>query len=107
MPRTRLYADPNTRFIHDVILETCRRFPEKTAIVDTSWDRRISYAEYGEVVATIARGFAASGIKAGEVIAIFLHNSWEFCVTSHARAEAGAIHTLCSPAFRERARRCQ
>src|SRR5438046_8293928 len=84
MPRTRLYADPSGRFIHDVILETCRRFPQKTAIVDTSCDRRISYAEYGELVENIARGFAASGTKAGEVIAIFLHNSWEFCVTYHA-----------------------
>ena len=107
MPRTRLYADPNTRFIHDVILETCRRFPEKTAIVDTSCDRRISYAEYGELVETIARGFAASGIKAGEVIAIFLHNSWEFCVTYHACTLAGAIPTLLNPTFREREVRYQ
>src|SRR5205809_3836904 len=100
MPRTRLYADPNTRFIHDVILETCRRFPEKTAIVDTSCDRRISYAEYGELVETIARGFAASGIKAGEVIAIFLHNSWEFCVTYHASRLPGPLPPLLIPPFR-------
>src|SRR5438034_719745 len=107
MPRTRLYADPSGRFIHDVILETCRRFPQKTAIVDTSCDRRISYAEYGELVENIARGFAASGTKAGEVIAIFLHNSWEFCVTYHACALAGAIPTLLNPTFREREVRYQ
>src|SRR5436853_1570626 len=107
MPRTRLYADPSGRFIHDVILETCRRFPQKTAIVDTSCDRRISYAEYGELVENIARGFAASGTKAGEVIAIFLHNSWEFCVTYHACTLAGAIPTLLNPTFRERELRYQ
>src|SRR5438477_8212422 len=107
MPRTRLYADPSGRFIHDVILETCRRFPQKTAIVDTSCDRRISYAEYGELVENIARGFAASGTKAGEVIAIFLHNSWEFCVTYHACTLAGAIPTLLNPTFREREVRYQ
>src|SRR5438876_11708137 len=101
MPRTRLYADPSGRFIHDVILETCRRFPQKTAIVDTSCDRRISYAEYGELVENIARGFAASGTKAGEVIAIFLHNSWEFCVTYHAFTLDGASPKLLNRTFRE------
>jgi long-chain acyl-CoA synthetase len=107
MSRTRLYADPSGRFIHEVILETCRRFPKKTAIVDASCNRRISYAEYGELVENIARGLAASGIKPGEVIAIYLHNSWEFCVTYHACTLAGAIPTLLNPTFREREVRYQ
>ncbi|HEV2728907.1 MAG TPA: class I adenylate-forming enzyme family protein, partial [Terriglobales bacterium] len=107
MPRTRLYGDPCGRFLHDVILETCRKFPQKTAIVDTSCNRRISYAEYGQLVETIARGFAASGTKPGEVIAIFLHNSWEFCAAYHACTLAGAIPTLLNPTFREREVRYQ
>src|SRR5947209_20090070 len=102
MPRTRPYPDPSGRFIHDVILQTCRRLPQTTAIVDTSCERRISYAEYGELVENIARGFAASGTKAREVIAIFLHNSWEFCVTYRACTLAGAIPTLLNPTFRAR-----
>ena len=50
MLRTSLYADPKGRFVHDLIFESCRRAPQKTALVDTSCSRRISYAEYGEIV---------------------------------------------------------
>ncbi len=48
MPRTHLFADPAGRFVHDVILESCQRNLGKLALVDTSCDRRITYAEYGE-----------------------------------------------------------
>ena len=102
MPRTRLLADPDGRFVHDLILESCRRFASRTAIVDSSCGRRISYAEYGELVESTARDFISAGIKPGEVIAIFLQNSWEFCVAYHAATLAGAVPTLLNPAYRER-----
>ena len=107
MLRTQLYADPRGRFVHDIVLETCRRIPAKTAIVDTSCDRRISYAEYGEIVEALARGFIAAGLKPGEVIAIFLANSWEFCAAYHAATLAGAIPTLLNPTYRDREARYQ
>ena len=72
MLRTQLYADPHDRFVHDLILESCHRFPAKTAIVDTSCNRRISYAEYGEIVEALARGFVSAGLKPGEVVAVYL-----------------------------------
>jgi long-chain acyl-CoA synthetase len=107
MLRTQLYADPSARFVHDLIFESCRRFPTKTAIVDTSCNRRVSYAEYGETVETVARGFIAAGLQPGEVVAIFLCNSWEFCVAYHAATLAGAIPTLLNPTYREREARYQ
>jgi acyl-CoA synthetase (AMP-forming)/AMP-acid ligase II len=107
MLRTRLYADPHGRFLHDVILDSCRRFPKKTAIVDSSCNRRISYADYGEMIERVARGFVAAGLQPGEVVAIFLPNSWEFCVAYHAATLAGAIPTLLNPSYREREVRYQ
>jgi long-chain acyl-CoA synthetase len=107
MLRTRLYADPHNLFLHDVILEACRRQPRKTAIVDTSCDRRFTYAEYGETVEAAARGLIAAGISPGDVVAIFLANSWEFCVSFHAALLAGAIPTLLNPTYREREVRYQ
>ena len=84
MLRTRLYADPEGRFVHNVILESCLRFPRKIAIIDSSCDdssceesscnRRISYAEYAELVQKLARGLIAAGLIPGEVIAIYLPN---------------------------------
>src|ERR1700720_2282781 len=102
MLRTHLYADPHDKFLHNVILDSCRRFGPKTAIVDTSCNRRFSYAEYGELVETLARGFVAASLKPGEIVAIFLCNCWEFCAAYHATTLAGGIPTLLNPTYRER-----
>jgi long-chain acyl-CoA synthetase len=102
MLRTQLYADPNRVFVHDAVLASCRRHSEKTALVDTSCGRRITYAEYGETVEALARGLVAAGLKPGEVIAIFLANSWEFCTVFHAAMMAGGIPTLLNPSYRDR-----
>ena len=107
MLRTHLYADPHGKFLHNIILDSCRRFGPKTAIVDTSCNRRFSYAEYGEVVETLARGFVASSLRPGETVAIYLPNSWEFCAAYHATTMAGGIPTLLNPSYREREVRYQ
>jgi long-chain acyl-CoA synthetase len=107
MLRTQLYADPHDRFVHDIVLESCRRFPQKTAIVDSSCNRRITYAEYGGLVETLARGLIYAGLKPGEVLAIFLPNFWEFCAAYHAATLAGATPTLLNPTYREREVRYQ
>jgi long-chain acyl-CoA synthetase len=107
MLRTQLYADPHNVFVHDAVLESCRRHGEKTALVDTSCGRRLSYAEYGETVEKLARGLVAAGLKPGEVVGIFLCNSWEFCTAYHAATLAGGIPTLLNPTYREREVRYQ
>jgi acyl-CoA synthetase (AMP-forming)/AMP-acid ligase II len=107
MLRTQLYADPHNLFLHDVVLDSCRRNAHKTALVDASCGRRFTYAEYGEIVESLARSFVAAGLKPGEVIAIFLPNSWEFCAAYHAATLAGAIPTLLNPSYREREVRYQ
>jgi len=107
MLRTQLSADPTGRFVHDVILESCQRTPGKTALIDASCDRRMTYAEYGELVETLARGLVAAGLAPGEVIAIFLSNSWEFAITYHAATLAGGFPTLLNPSYREREIRFQ
>jgi long-chain acyl-CoA synthetase len=107
MLRTQLYADPRGSFLHDAVLASCRRTPEKTAIIDSSCDRRISYGDYGELVENAARGFVSAGLGPGEVVAIDLANCWEFCVAYHAATLAGAIPTLLNPSYREREVRYQ
>ena len=107
MLRTQLYADPHNLFMHNIVLESCRRNAQKTALVDTSCGRRLTYAEYGETVESVARGLIAAGVKPGDVIAIFLANSWEFCTAYHAATLAGAIPTLLNPTYREREVRYQ
>ncbi len=107
MLRTELYADPKRCFLHDLVLDSCRRNSNKTALVDGSNGRRLSYAEYGETVEAVARGLTAAGVKPGDVVAIFLANSWEFCTAFHGVQLAGAIPTLLNPTYREREVRYQ
>lgn len=107
MKRTELYADPHNLYLHDLVLASCRRNPNKTALVDASSNRRMTYAEYGETVEALGRGLIGAGIKPGDVVAIFLANSWEFCVAFHATQMAGAIPTLLNPTYREREVRYQ
>ena len=109
MLRTKLYADPGGIFVHDLVTCAAERFGELTAVVDTSClpARRISFAEYADVVASLARGFLSADVKSGDVIAIFLPNSWEFCAAYHAATRAGAIPTLINPSYRERELRYQ
>jgi long-chain acyl-CoA synthetase len=107
MLRTQLYADPHNLFLHDLILDSCRRNGEKTALVDASCGRRLTYAEYGGTVESLARGIIASGVRPGDVVAIFLSNSWEFAAAFHATQLAGAIPTLLNPTYREREVRYQ
>jgi long-chain acyl-CoA synthetase len=109
MPRDRFYRDPTGVFVHDLILEACRRSPEKIALVDYSSPEplRFSFAEYGALVERAARGFVAAGVQPNEVIAIYLSNSWEFCVAYHAATLAGAIPTPLNPSYREREVRYQ
>ena len=107
MFRTELYGDPHNLFLHDLVLDSCRRHAQQTAVVDTSCGRRVSYAEYGETVESIARGLVATGVQPGDVVAIFLCNCWEFCIAYHAATLAGAIPTLLNPSYREREVRFQ
>src|ERR1700758_905418 len=94
MLRTELYANPRDVFLHDLVFNSCRRNPNKTVLIDTSGGRRLSYSEYGELVEGVARGLISAGVRPGEVVAIFLPNSWEFCLAFHASQLAGAIPTL-------------
>src|SRR3974390_2546312 len=107
MLRTQLFADPAGRFVHDIILESCRRSSGKTALFDASCGRRLTYAEYGDLVESLARGLVAAGLAPGEVLAIFLPNCWEFAVTYHAATLAGAVPTLLNPSYRVREVRFQ
>ncbi len=107
MLRTQLYASPSGLGVHDLVLQSCSQFSGKTALVDASCGRRITFSEYATLVESAARGFVSAGLRPGEIVAILLPNSWEFAVSYHAATLAGAIPTLLNPSYREREIRYQ
>jgi long-chain acyl-CoA synthetase len=112
LPRTCLYADPAGQTVHGAILDACHKFGLNTAIIDISvpadhehhrWD----YSRYAGMLERVARNFVAIGVQPSDVIAIYVCNSWEFCVSYHAATLAGAIPTPLNPSYREREVRYQ
>src|SRR5947207_7307351 len=112
LPRKRLYSDPAGQTVHSVILDACHKFGANVAIIDSSvppdhehhsW----SYSRYAEMIERVARNFVSIGVLPGDVIAIYVPNSWEFCVSYHAATLAGAIPTPLNPSYREREVRYQ
>ena len=102
--RAQLFDDPEGKFVHDIVLDSCRRHAAKIAIIDLSCtpERRVTYGAYGELVECVARGMVAAGIRPGKAIGIFLPNCWEFGIAFHAALLAGAIPTTLNPTYRER-----
>ncbi|MCU1308662.1 MAG: AMP-dependent synthetase and ligase [Acidobacteriaceae bacterium] len=110
MLRTKLHADPTGVFLHDAVLSACHKFSNKTALVDTSCigpARRVSYGEFAELLEITAKNLVATGIRPGEVVAIYMPNCWEYAVSYHAITLAGAVPTLLNPSYREREARYQ
>src|SRR5258706_1659708 len=105
--RDTLHADPTGVLLHNAVLDACRRFARREAIVDSCAARRITYEEYGSLVETAAKGLVAAGVRPGEIIAIYLPNCWEYAVAYHAATLAGAVPTLLNPGYREREVRFQ
>lgn len=103
MPR-RLYADPTGKFVHQVVLEGCSIAGGRVVLVDSSTTppRRITGNEYAALLEQVARGYVSAGIRPGDVIAVFLPNSWEYAVAYHAATLAGAIATPMNPMYRDR-----
>ena len=107
--RTELFDNPDGKFVHSAVLDSCRKHGSKIAIVDMSCTppRRISYAEYGDLVERTAHAMVAAGIHPGDMIGIYLPNCWEFGVAFHAATMVGAIPTTMNPTYRDREVRYQ
>ncbi|UCD94384.1 MAG: AMP-binding protein [Candidatus Zixiibacteriota bacterium] len=76
--------------IHETILDTCREFPEKTAIIGHGGEGvRYSYGDIEALVAKIAGGLHAGGFGRGDRIAILSENCPEWPLAYLAILAAG------------------
>jgi long-chain acyl-CoA synthetase len=65
-----------------------KRFPDRPAVVG---GRTLTYRQLDEIVAAIASGLVAHGIRPGDRVAIFLGNCWEFLACFLACNRIGAV----------------
>jgi len=86
--------------LHQILEKTAKEHPEKTAIAYL--EREITYAELDSLSNQFARALVASGLKKGDVVALFLPNIPQFIIAYYGVLKAGAVVTAISPLHRER-----
>ena len=63
MLRTQLYADPTNLYLHNVILDSCRKFPQKLALLDLSCPACVQKARASKAkLRILADGVASSAV---------------------------------------------
>ncbi|MGV2914934.1 AMP-binding protein [Streptomyces alfalfae] len=94
--RTPLLGDTIGRNLDRAIAS----FPERDALVDVAAGTRWTYAEFGDAVARLARGFLGSGVAKGDRVGIWAVNCAEWVLVQYATARIGAIMVNINPAYR-------
>ncbi len=91
-------TDPK-QSVYQYVLGDITGFSEKTAIINSTNDERISYAELKTLVEKLAFGLQEKGLKKGDVIAIYSPNVPEYVMLFLAVAKLGAICTTANPLY--------
>ncbi|HEY5883066.1 MAG TPA: AMP-binding protein [Pyrinomonadaceae bacterium] len=87
--------------ITDYVLRHATRLGRKVALIDGVTGRTYSYSELPHRIKEVAAGFAAHGLKKGDVLAIYSPNVPEYAIAFHAAATLGVATTLVPPLFTE------
>ncbi|MBI5087847.1 MAG: AMP-binding protein [Actinobacteria bacterium] len=76
------------------------RFGEREALVVRHQDVRWTYAELDHQVDRLARSLMAIGVEAGDRVALWSPNRYEWVLVQYATARVGAIMVCVNPAYR-------
>ncbi|WP_165820809.1 AMP-binding protein [Pueribacillus theae] len=91
--------DYGTRSLPAIVLENCKRWPDKTAII--YYGCEISYQELGNAMKRFAAWLQNNGVQRGDRVAIYMENTPHFVITYHAILAAGAVAVCLNPMFKE------
>ncbi|MDM5197369.1 fatty acid--CoA ligase [Fictibacillus enclensis] len=71
--------------------QSVKKYPKKEALVDVSQGKRWSYEEWNQYVNRVAQAFISSGVRKGDIVSVFMHNTSEFATVYFACAKIGAV----------------
>jgi len=80
--------NPESTTIPELIVWSVQEHAETVAIIDG--ERRITYAELGVLIDQAARAMVETGVNAGDTVAVWAPNRWEWIVAALAVSRAGA-----------------
>ena len=75
--------------LHDALLSTARRLPDKTALV--CGERRVSFGVLHQRVHALAAALRDDGVAPGDRVVLLLENDIEYAIALHAVSVAGAV----------------
>ena len=81
------------------ILERATQRAGKTAFIDATTGRKMTYGEFEDAVRRQAAGWLERGLAKGEVVAVMAPNCPEYGVLFHAVALAGGVITTVNPTY--------
>jgi acyl-CoA synthetase (AMP-forming)/AMP-acid ligase II len=83
----------------DVVLRRADELGDRPAMIDGPSGRTLSFAGLRDAIRAAAGGFAARGLRPGDIVALFAPNLPEYAVAFHGAASAGAVVTTVNPLF--------
>ena len=89
-----------TDTIHQALLKTSARVPEKTALIVRHQNVRYTFAQLAAEVERTARGLAGLGLHGGDRIGVWATNCAEWVLLHLAAARAGIVVVNVNPAYR-------
>ena len=86
--------------IGDNLRNTCRKYPDRDALVSVHQDYKVPYKEFWEQVTKVAKAFIALNVQKGDRLGIWSPNRYEWVLIQYATARIGAILVNINPAYR-------
>ncbi len=83
----------------DFVLQKANQLGDKTALIDGTSGRSISYKELARAVQLVAASLSQRGFKKGDVFAIYSPNVPEYAIAFLAVAKLGGIVTTTNPLY--------
>ena len=85
--------------LHELVLERAAALGEKPAFIEGPTGRVLTYAALAEAVRRTAAGFAALGLRKGEVVGLYAPNVPEYPVVFYGAVSAGGVVTTANPLY--------
>ncbi|ALV40031.1 hypothetical protein AU252_01655 [Pseudarthrobacter sulfonivorans] len=86
---TQMRVFPPLDGLGQMLPRLARRWPNKVALVTD--ERQLTFAQLDSESSSVAVGLTRRGISAGDRVAVFAQNCWEWIVSYHAVLKIGAV----------------
>lgn len=85
--------------IHQEVLSKCDTFGDKVAMIDGPSGIEWTFKKLADDSRAFAGGLAVAGVKAGDIVAVYLPNMPEYFVVFHGVILGGAVVTTLNPVY--------